>query len=209
MGAQVRLLPAGGPPRAEGPGPPALDSLSVLLASSHQPLGLSYRGVRRHCRAVPPGLAASPSLGSPAVCSCSEQLFRFRLSWVRRCWMEASFFFFFFFCGPHPEPWNLHPLQWKHRVLTTGSPAKSWDGSIFSLKCIITIIWRHWVFPGDANGKEFSCQCRRHGYNPWVEKIPWSRKWQPISLFLPGKSHAQRSLAGYSPWDLKESDMTQ
>ena len=75
MGAQVRLLPAGGPPRAEGPGPPALDSLSVLLASSHQPLGLSYRGVRRHCRAVPPGLAASPSLGSPAVCSCSEQLF--------------------------------------------------------------------------------------------------------------------------------------
>ena len=96
MGAQVRLLPAGGPPRAEGPGPPALDCLSVLLASSHQPLGLSYRGVRRHCRAVPPGLAASPSLGSPAVCSCSEQLFRFRLSWVRRCWMEASFFFFFF-----------------------------------------------------------------------------------------------------------------
>ena len=75
MGAQVRFLPAEGPARAEGPGPPAVDPLSVPLAPSHQPMGLSYRGVRRHPRAVPPGLAASPSLGSPAVCPCSEQRF--------------------------------------------------------------------------------------------------------------------------------------
>ena len=41
------------------------------------------------------------------------------------------------------------------------------------------------------------------------KKIPWSRKWQPTPVFLPEKSHGQRSLAGYSPWDLKESDVTE
>ena len=39
-------------------------------------------------------------------------------------------------------------------------------------------------------------------------KIPRRRKWQPTSVFLPGKSHGQRSLAAYSPWGHKESDMT-
>ena len=41
---------------------------------------------------------------------------------------------------------------------------------------------------------------KRQGFNPWVWKIPWSRKWQPTPVFLPGESHGQRSLAGYSPW---------
>ena len=51
--------------------------------------------------------------------------------------------------------------------------------------------WRH--------GKESACQCRRckrPGFNPWVEKIPWRRKWQHTPVFLPGESHRQRSLAG-------------
>ena len=47
------------------------------------------------------------------------------------------------------------------------------------------------------------------GFNPWVGKIPWRRKWQPAPVFLPGESHGQRSLAGYSPWGHKESDMTE
>ena len=51
-------------------------------------------------------------------------------------------------------------------------------------------------------------QCGRPGFDPWVEKIPWRRRWQPTSVFLPGKSHGWRSLAGYSPWGHKESDMT-
>ena len=41
-------------------------------------------------------------------------------------------------------------------------------------------------------------QCRRLGFDPWVGKIPWSRAWQPTPVFLPGKSHEQRSLEGYS-----------
>ena len=35
-------------------------------------------------------------------------------------------------------------------------------------------------------------------FNPWVGKIPWRRKWQPIPVFSPGKSHGRRSLVGYS-----------
>ena len=63
--------------------------------------------------------------------------------------------------------------------------------------------------PGSASGKEPACQCRKHErsrFNPWVRKIPWRRKWQPTPVFLPGKSHGQRSLAGYSPRGHKESD---
>ena len=45
-------------------------------------------------------------------------------------------------------------------------------------------------------------QFRRPGVNPWVGTIPWRREWQPTPVFLPGESHGQRSLAGYSPWGL-------
>ena len=46
----------------------------------------------------------------------------------------------------------------------------------------------------------------RHGFDSWVEKIPWRREWQPTPVFLPGESQGQRSLEGYDPWGHKESD---
>ena len=46
-------------------------------------------------------------------------------------------------------------------------------------------------------------------FDPQIGKTPWSRKWQPAPVFLPGKFHGQRSLAGYSPWGCKESDTTE
>ena len=49
---------------------------------------------------------------------------------------------------------------------------------------------------------------RRRRFDPWVGKIPWRRKWQPTPVLLPGKSHGQRSLVGFRPWGLQESDMT-
>ena len=55
-------------------------------------------------------------------------------------------------------------------------------------------------------------QCRRRKrprFSPWVGKIPWRRKWQPTPAFLPGESHGQRALVGYSAWGHKESDMTE
>ena len=44
------------------------------------------------------------------------------------------------------------------------------------------------------SGKELTCQCRRHGFDPWVRKIPFRRKWQPAPVFLPGKAHGQRTM---------------
>ena len=64
-------------------------------------------------------------------------------------------------------------------------------------------------FPGGSGGKSICLQCRRLGFDPWVRKIPWRRKWQPTVVLLPGKSHGQRSLVGYSPWGHKELDQTE
>ena len=49
-----------------------------------------------------------------------------------------------------------------------------------------------------ANAGDMRC-----GFDPWVRKIPWRRAWQPTPVFLPGESHGQRSLVGYSPRDHK------
>ena len=56
------------------------------------------------------------------------------------------------------------------------------------------------------NGKK---RGRRHGFDPWVRKIPWSMTWQPILVFLPRKFHGQKSLVSYSSRGLKESDTTE
>ena len=62
--------------------------------------------------------------------------------------------------------------------------------------------------PWWLSGKESTSPCRRCGFDPWIGKIPWRRKWQPTPVVLSGKSHGQRSLAGYSLWGRTESDMT-
>ena len=51
--------------------------------------------------------------------------------------------------------------------------------------------------------KRICLQFRRCGFDSWVGKILWRRKWQPTPVFLSGESHEQRSLAGYWPWDRK------
>ena len=50
--------------------------------------------------------------------------------------------------------------------------------------------------PRWLRGKESACQGRRRRFSPWVEKIPWRRKWLPTLVFLPRRSHGQESLAG-------------
>ena len=49
---------------------------------------------------------------------------------------------------------------------------------------------------------------KRPGFHPSAGKIPWRREWLPTPVFLPGKFHGQKSLAGYSSWGHKELDMT-
>ena len=80
--------------------------------------------------------------------------------------------------------------------------------SIYSVcVCVCVCVYAH-IY----SSKESACQyrrCRRHSFDPWVGKIPWSRKWQPTPVFLPGKSHEQRSLADYSPRGCKELDTSE
>ena len=74
-------------------------------------------------------------------------------------------------------------------------------------------------FHGSSVGKESTCNAEDPGFDSWVRKIPWRRDRLPTLIFLgfpggwedPGcleNLHGQRSLAGYSPWGRKESDMT-
>ena len=66
--------------------------------------------------------------------------------------------------------------------------------------------------PGWLSGKKSTCQCRSHrrcGFDSWVGKIPWRRKWQPAPAFLPGKAHGQIGLPGYGPCGCKGSDTTE
>ena len=60
-------------------------------------------------------------------------------------------------------------------------------------------------FPCGASGKEPTCQSRRHGFDSWVRKISWRRKWQPTPVFLSAESHGHRSLASYNQWGHKKS----
>ena len=60
------------------------------------------------------------------------------------------------------------------------------------------------------SGKESACNAgNRHRFLSWVGKIPWRRKQQPTPVFLPGESHGQGSLVGYSPWVHKELNTTE
>ena len=61
--------------------------------------------------------------------------------------------------------------------------------------------------PRWLSGRKPACQCKRCGFEPWVGKIPWRRKWQPTPVFLPEKSHGQRKLAG--SWGHKKLDTTE
>ena len=64
-------------------------------------------------------------------------------------------------------------------------------------------------FPGGSAGKEYTCNVGDLGSILGLGKIPWRRALQPTPVFLPGESHGQRSLVGYSPRGRKESDMTE
>jgi len=65
-------------------------------------------------------------------------------------------------------------------------------------------LMHHIIILGSSSSKEPTCQCRRgkrRGFYPWVWKTLWRRAWQFTPVFLPGESHGQRRLAGYSPYD--------
>ena len=55
-------------------------------------------------------------------------------------------------------------------------------------------------FPGGPVVKNPPANAGEGGSFPWIRKIPWRKNWLPIPVFLPGESHGQSSLSGYSPW---------
>ena len=82
--------------------------------------------------------------------------------------------------------------------------------SMYSYAHMYTHMHVHKGFHGSSGGKESAClQWRRPRFDPWARKIPWRRDWQPTPVFLPGESHGQRNLEGYSPQSHKELDMTE
>ena len=110
-------------------------------------------------------------------------------------YMNLSFFKLFFHLGCYIL-WSrvFCPIQW----VLFGYPFKIYY-------CVHIVI-----FPGGSDGGPPALlQCRRPGFNPWVRKVSWRRKWQPTPVFLPGKSHGRRNWLGYSPWGRKESDTTE
>ena len=89
------------------------------------------------------------------------------------------------FCSPS----KVLPLKPEHLIC----------GLIFHLETL-SPIYLFWAFY-KCNHTESTCQWKRRGFDPWVGKIPWRRKWRPPSVFLPGKLHGQRRLEDYSSWD--------
>ena len=112
------------------------------------------------------------------------------------------------------DGWMTLPTRWTR--VWVGSRSWWWTGKPGVLQSMemqrvrhdwaTELNWTHTeatTFPGGASGKESTCQCRRHsrcGFDHWVGKSPWRRKWQPTPEFLPGESHEQKNLAGYPPW---------
>ena len=90
------------------------------------------------------------------------------------------------------QGWNLHLLHWQAGSSPPVPPGKPDYHESYHLF--------HHGLPWWLSSTEPACQFRRRRFNPWVEKMPWRRAGQPIPVFLPEKSHGQRSLTGYSPW---------
>ena len=120
-------------------------------------------------------------------------------------------------------PWMEEPVgysPWGHKELdmTEQLHFKLWDWPIpRKIRCMtaihlirkgISCVLSHGL-PRWCSGKESACQCKRCRFDPWIGKIPWSRKWQLALVFLSEKFHGQKSLASYSPWGCKKSDMTE
>ena len=92
---------------------------------------------------------------------------------------------------PHQAPFGTESLDSGKQFYW-----QSWDWASVSPGSIICI-WGNRL--NISHEIRICLQCRRPGFNSWVGKIAWRRKWQPTPVFLPWESHRQRSLAGYSP----------
>ena len=111
--------------------------------------------------------------------------------------------------------WEIAWMEEPGGLLSVGSHRVRLDWSDLAAAAAASLLWvlgnfsfwacLHflWGYPGGLLVKNLRINARRHRFCPWVRKIPWRRKWWPTPVFLPGKSHGQRSLASYSSWVAK------
>ena len=93
------------------------------------------------------------------------------------------------------EPSLHHPKGKFFIVMENPFNVSEFNLWIFVKLCILSK-----DFPGGSVVKNLPVNAGDAEFNPWVQKIPWRRKWQSTPVFLPEKFHGQRSLRGYSPW---------
>ena len=158
---------------------------------------------------IPALSACSPSFPLVTASRTDGRLFSFSLPFsfdflihISSCPPQAGFLTYLnshllirqilLFISSGPSPLSYIHFPSLAQILMIESPSRA-----LSLACSPSQ-----SFPGGASGKEPASQCRRlkrQRVYPRVGKIFCRRKWQPTPVFLPRKSHGQRSLAGYGP----------
>ena len=125
-------------------------------------------------------------------------------------------------CGEGEEPPQLNLDEFAKPTRRVGLDPRAAAGLLHILPLILPFGKNTLLCPPIPEIKDYNCslaaqwqriclQCRsrrRHRLDPWVGNIPWRRKRPPTPVLLPGESHGQRALRGYSPWGHTESDTT-
>ena len=143
------------------------------------------------------------------------------MTWVPIMITEHFFLHLFFFernCINKPSSIKLFffkilgmSISWSYnsRITTSNVTNINILLRIFAVTFLLTCVYIFIGLPWWCSGQRIWLLKQRQGFNPWLRKIHWRRKWQPIPVFLPGKSHGQKSLRDYSLEGCKESDTTE
>ena len=103
-----------------------------------------------------------------------------------------------------PSPKKTERKNWFGKYFFSAFRCPSPLNNVLELPWIFVFSYSWWL-----RWQRICRQCKKPGFDPWVGKTPWRKAWQLIPVFLPGESHGQRSLVGYSPWGCKELDTTE
>ena len=158
------------------------------------------QGDRREVRSIP-GLGRSPGVGQD-----NPLLYSWRIPWILCEIFQNKKVLLFKQCGSSVCNINIFAWHWGVRERAVGG--YDWERSTDPDNSHLS--GGGGCFWGGSVVKNPPCQrkrCRRHGFDPWVGKIPWRSKWQPTPIFLLGNFQGQRNLAGYSQWDHKKSEV--
>ena len=148
----------------------------------------------------------------PVICKCAGIFFFFKgteyLFWLKLVsyvilWLIIRNIHIVFICIKGIE--LLKPLEfpkwWKQKRCLLSCLDVIFGKLLDNLASQVALVVKN--LPANAG------DARDSGSIPGLGRSPWRRKWQPTPVFLPGESHGQGSLVGYSPWRHKESDMAE